>query len=87
MKTHDEKGLMKTILKWPPTCPQRQIFDGPISKSAYNTFLNTYTKFCAFITKYTIFLLCRPTILKDFVEAPNNNDVCTLCRCRFTSAC
>ena len=61
MKIHDEKKLMGTILKWPPTRPQRQIFDGPISKSACNTFLNTYTKFCAFITKCTIFLLCRPT--------------------------
>ena len=45
MKIHDEKGLTKTILKWPPTRLHRKIFDGPISKSAYNTFLNTYTKF------------------------------------------
>ena len=61
MKIHDKKGLMRTILKWLPSRPQRNIFDGPISKSAYNTFLNTHTKFCAFITKCTIFLLCRST--------------------------
>ena len=47
--------------------PRGKILNGPISRSAYNTFLNTYTKFYAFITKRTIvmiFLLCRPTNYK-----------------------
>ena len=34
--------------------PWEKIFNGPISKSVYNAFFNTYTKFCAFITKCTI---------------------------------
>ena len=34
--------------------PWGKIYNGPISRSVYNAFFNTCTKFCAFITKCTI---------------------------------
>ena len=55
---------MSTILKWPPTHLQGQIFNGPISKSAYyvRISLHIYQILC-FYHKVHNFLVCHPTIV------------------------
>ena len=53
IKRNTNERYLETVAK----APRGKILNGLISKSAYNTFLNTYTKFCAFITKCTIVMI------------------------------
>ena len=60
IKTKNEniqRNTNERYLEMVAKAPRGKILNGPISKSAYNTFLNTYTKFCAFITKCTIVMI------------------------------